>query len=100
MKRIVTVVVLVVLAAIAGIVARSSSKGEMRQLVSQKSGDVRENVRQSYELAPGARVELIGLNGSVNVETSDSKTAEVSIERTASSQEALDRRRVLIESNP
>jgi DUF4097 and DUF4098 domain-containing protein YvlB len=99
MKRIVIAVVLVALAGIAGMIARSSSKAELKGLVSHNAGDVRENIRQSYELAPGALVELMGLNGSVNVETSDTKTAEVSIERIAASQESLDRRRITIEAS-
>jgi hypothetical protein len=104
MKRIILVVVLVILAGIAGIVARSSSRvtvAELRGLVSHhhNAGDVRDDIRQTYELSPGARVELVGLNGSVRIETSDTKTAEVYIERTASSQEALDCRKVYIEAD-
>ena len=99
MKRIIVAVVLVALAGIAGIVARSHSKSEFKEFVSHNVGDVKENIRQSYELAPGAQVELLGLNGSVTIETSDSKTAEVAIERTADSQESLDRRRVTIEAS-
>jgi hypothetical protein len=105
MKRLVILIVLVVLAAIAGVVVRSSSsKGgtvaEIRELVSHQATDeVREEVRQSYELAPGARVELAGINGSVKIETSDTKTAEVYIERTASSQEALNRRKIEIQAD-
>jgi hypothetical protein len=101
MKRIVIFVVLVLVAGVAGVVVRSSSRGtvaELRELVSHHSAnDVREEIRQSYELSPGARVELTGLNGAVKIETSDTKTAEVFIERTAPSQEALDRRKVMIE---
>ncbi len=105
MKRLVILIVLVVLAAIAGIVVRSSSSkdgtvAEIRELVShQASDDVREEVRQSYELAPGARVEVGGINGSVKIETSDTRTAEVYIERTASSAEALKRRQVNIQAD-
>ncbi len=98
MKRIIVVVILVGLAGIAGIIARSASKGEFREFVSHNAADVKENIHQSFELAPGAQVELLGLNGSVNIETSDTKTADVSIERMAGSQESLDRRRVLIEA--
>jgi hypothetical protein len=95
MKRIVILIVLVTIAGVAGVVVRSSkcSVGEIRSLVSHNNaGDVREEIRQNYELSPGARVELAGLNGAVKIETSDSKTAEVFIERTASTQESLDRR--------
>jgi hypothetical protein len=102
MKRIVILILLVVLAGIAGIVARSSSKGavaaELRSLVSHnKASDVREEIRQTYELLPGARVELTGLNGPVKIETTNTKTAEVYIERTASCQEDLDRRKIVVE---
>lgn len=104
MKRLIILIVLVALAAIAGVVVRSSSgKGtvaEIRELVSHQAADeVREEVRQNYELAPGARVELGGINGSVTIETSDTRTAEVYIQRTASSQEALSRRRIEIQAD-
>jgi hypothetical protein len=105
MKRIVILVVLVALAGIAGVVVRSSSsKGgtvaELRELVSHNTGDdVRDQIQQKYELAPGARVEVSGINGPVKIETADTKIAEVYIERTASCQEALDRRKVNIEAD-
>ena len=100
MKRIVILILLVVLAGLAGVVVRSSSGREIRGLVAQcASGDVRDEIRQTYELAPGARVDVGGINGPVKIETSDTKTAEVYIERTASSQEALDRRKINIEAD-
>jgi hypothetical protein len=102
MKRIVLFVVLVLLAGVAGVVVRSASRGtvaEIRELVTHHNTDVREQIRQSYDLSPGARVELSGLNGAVNIETSETNKAEVLIERTASSQEALDRRKVVIEAD-
>jgi hypothetical protein len=97
-------VILIVLVAIAGVagIVRSSvgSVAELRQLASHKNtADVRQEIRQTYELAPGARVELSGLNGAVKIETSDTKTAEIYIERTASTQEAMDRRKVTIEAD-
>jgi hypothetical protein len=103
MKRLVIFIVLVILAGFAGVVVRSSSGGtmsELRGLVSHHdANEVRQEIRQNYELSPGARVELIGLNGAVKIETSDTKTAEVYIERTASSQDAMDRRKVAVEVN-
>jgi Flp pilus assembly protein CpaB len=58
MKRIVILVLLVVLAGIAGVVVRSSSGSEtvaeIRGLVTQEAaGDVRDQIRQSFELTPG-----------------------------------------------
>jgi len=100
MKRILILIALVALAAIAGVVARSASRPDLSGLVSHSNAsDVREEIRQTYELSPGARVELVGLNGPVKIETSDTKTAEVHIERTASTQEAMDRRKVTIEAD-
>jgi hypothetical protein len=101
MKRIVILLLLVAIAAVAGVVRSSvGSVAELRGLVSHRNAaDVRQDIRRTFELAPGARVELVGLNGSVKIETSDSKTAEVYIERTASSQEAMDCRKITIEAN-
>lgn len=101
MKRILILVVLVVLAGIAGVVARSSStRNELRELVTSynEQGEVRKEIREKYELAPGAQVELAGLNGSVKIETSDTRTAEVYIERTASNEDAMNRRQINIEA--
>jgi len=99
MKRILILIVLVGLAAVAGVVVRSSA--ELRGLVSHRHSvsDVSQRIHETYELAPGARVDLSGLNGPVNIETSDTRTAEVSIERTAPSQEALDNRKVMVEAD-
>ncbi len=101
MKRILILVLLVAIAAVAGAVRSSvGSVSEFRELVShQNTGAVRQEIRETYELSPGARVELSGLNGSVKIETSDTRTAEVYIERTASSQEAMDRRKVTVEAD-
>ena len=102
MKRIVILVVLVLVAGLAGGGVRSSrgTCAELRELVTHNNAsDVRQEIRQSYELTPGARVELSGLNGAVNIETSDSNKAEVFIERTAATQEALDRRKVMIDAD-
>jgi hypothetical protein len=90
MKRIVILVVLVAIAGVAGVVRLQSGQcSELRGLVSHhNTSDVRQEIRETYQLSPGARVELAGLNGAVKIETSDSKTAELYIERTASSQEA------------
>jgi DUF4097 and DUF4098 domain-containing protein YvlB len=99
MKRIVIVVLLVALAAVAGIVARSAStRAELRELVShEEQSDVRKEIREKYELAPGAQVELFGLNGTVKIETADTRTADVYIERMGS-EEALKRRQINVEA--
>lgn len=104
MKRIILVVLLVSIAAAAGIVRSYSKTGhsisELPRVISGESeskGDVRDEIRKSYELSAGAKVEVEGINGAVTIETSDTHTAEIYIERTAKSAEAMQRRKIVIE---
>ena len=100
MKRILILVALVLIACIAGIVRSHSKSGDFDHLVSRNATDqVREEMRQTYQLAPGASVELSNINGAIKIETSDSKSAEVFVERIGVSQEALGRRKVTIEAD-
>ncbi len=108
MKRVILVVMLIAIAGVAGIVRshshaiRVTSVSELPQIISGESdqgGEAREEIRKSYELSPGARVEVSGINGAVKIETSENKTAEVYIERTAKSREALGRRNITIQNS-
>ena len=106
MKRIIIVVLLVGIAAVAGIVRSYSKAGhsisEIPRAIggeSQSQGDVREEIRKNFDLSPGARVEVAGINGAVKVETADTKTAELYVERIGKSPEALARRKIVIESS-
>jgi hypothetical protein len=96
-KRLIIVTLLVAIAAIAGMVR--AHKGAGLSDFKNATGQTREEKRESYELAPGARVEVFNINGSVNIETSDSKIADIYIERSGPSAESLNRRRVDIEYN-
>ncbi len=105
MKKIIVVVLLVGIAGIAGIVrSRTHSTGGIRnwsQVIDgdkSSGGELREEIRKSFELSPGARVEVAGINGGVKIETSDSRTAEVYVERFGNSQEVLSRRKVTIDA--
>lgn len=104
MKKIILVVLLVGIAGIAGIVrSHSNPIRSLNRLPSvihgdEQSADVREEIRKSYELAEGARVEVSGINGPVKIETADVKTADVFVERIGASQEALNRRKVTIDA--
>lgn len=106
MKRIILVILLVGIAAIAGIAVRSHSRGDragwspVAYSDKQSAADVREEIRKSYELSPGARVEVSDINGWVKIETSDIKTADIYIERTGGSQEILNRRKIIIDHTP
>jgi len=100
MKRVAIVVILVIGAATLGL---WRSHGGMRQGLSRVvgasdgQGDAREEIRKSFELQPGARVEVQGINGKVDIQTSDTKTAEVYVLRTASSKDSLNLREVTVE---
>jgi hypothetical protein len=72
----------------------------------QKSGDdsgdrdlpERDEFRQSYQLSPGAKVEVRGINGAVDVETGPGTTAEVNIVRSARTREDLNYRKIIVEA--
>ena len=102
MKRIIVVVLLVGIAGIAGVVRSYTNSGHSLRAwphsvkAQSSSGDVRDEIRKTVELSPGARVNVSGINGAVTIETSDTRTAEIYIERTAESQEALNRRKIII----
>jgi len=104
MKKIILVVVLIAIAGVAGLVRSHTKSGRSIKdwplVLSQDpaGASARDEIRKSYELSPGARVEVTGINGAVTIETSDSKTADVYIERTGASQEALNRRKIIIEN--
>jgi len=101
MRRVLIVVVLIVAAAVLGL---WRSHGGVRQGLSKvvgESGDdsrvTGDETRKSFELKPGARVEVQGINGKVEITTSDTKTAEVYVQRTADSPHSLGRREMIIE---
>jgi hypothetical protein len=56
-----------------------------------------DETRKSFELKPGDRVTVQGINGTVEIQTSDTKTAEVVVKRTADSPSSLRRREIIIE---
>jgi len=104
MKKIILVVLLLVIAGIAGVVrSHTRISGQVWPLAmkvnTQTSGNVRDEIRKTVELNAGARVEVSGINGWVKIETSDSKTADILIERFGESQEVLNRRKIVIDSN-
>jgi hypothetical protein len=103
MKKIILVILLLTIAGIAGVVrshTKSTGRGWQLSFNADKhsAGNVREEIRKTYDLAAGARVEVSGINGWVKIETSDRNTADVYIERTGESQEALNRRKITIEN--
>lgn len=63
-------------------------------------GEGHEEIHESFALTPGAEVEVRGINGSVEITTADTATAEVHIVRTARAKSELDNQRVYIEHEP
>src|SRR5713226_7847604 len=102
MRRVLIVVVLIVAAACLGL---WRTNGGVRQGMSRAVGmstDDAEGVtgdeaRKRFELKSGERVAVQGINGTVDIQTSDTKTAEVFVKRTADSPSALRRRELIIE---
>ena len=60
----------------------------------------REEINKTYELSPGARVELSVISGSVDVETTNGNTAEVHIVRMGETRADLDCYTIGIEHTP
>lgn len=54
-------------------------------------------VNDSYALNPGARVEVAGINGPVEIVTTDGNVAEIHVENNVSDARDLDRRKIVIE---
>jgi hypothetical protein len=102
MKRVLIVVILVVGAASLGLWrSHGGVRAGLSKAVGMSDGDsqgeARDEVRKSFVLQPGARLEVEGINGKVDIQTSDTKTAEVYLLRTGKNSESLSRRQVTIE---
>jgi hypothetical protein len=101
MKRVLIVVVLVVAAASLGLWRSNGGRQGLSRIVgasSDNSGGVTgDETRKTFELKPGARVEVQGINGNVEIQTSDTKTAEVYVRRTGDSPSSLRRREMIVE---
>lgn len=93
--RIFIVILLVAAAAFAG-----RQVNRMKNAGTNAGGGTRDEIRRSFRLAQGARVEVRHINGSVEIETAESDTAEVHVVSTADNPEDLESRRVIIEDSP
>ena len=105
MKRLILAVLLIVIAAVVGVMRSGKGVSRLSELPEAVAGesasvaDAREEIRKSYELNAGAHVLVTGINGPVNIETADVKTAEVYIERIGKSQATLDRRKIVVDGS-
>ncbi len=57
----------------------------------------KEEIKQTYQLASGAQVDVSGINGTVDIETANGNTAEVHIIRSARTKEDLQYHKIIIE---
>lgn len=90
--RIFVAVILIAVAALAG--------RWVNRAMSPRGTATREETRQSFRLDAGAHVEVGSINGTVEVKTGETDTAEVHIVRTAESADALEYNRVNVECSP
>lgn len=80
---------------ILGAMAAAPGPSRTRVLASE-----REEINKTFELSPGARVEVSSISGPVTVEVGNSSTAEVHIVRSARSQAELDCVPMTVEGSP
>jgi len=105
MKRVLIVVLLVVCAAVVGLWrSHGGVRAGFNRVIngaadpgSQPASS--DETRKSFELKPGERVWVQGFNGRVEIQTSDTKTAEVYVKRTGDDANSLQRRELVIEQN-
>src|SRR5215471_19856913 len=76
------------------------SGASQRRDVDDQSYPAREDINKTYELAPGSRVELSVVSGSVDVETTNGSVAEVHIVRMGETRKDLDCYTIDIEDTP
>ncbi len=103
MKKVLIVVVLIVAAAVLGLWRSNGGvRAGLNRVVNagnedKSPGVTGDETRKTFDLKPGARVEVQGINGFVEVQTSDTKTAEVFVRRTGNNSSALRRKEMIVE---
>jgi hypothetical protein len=103
MKRVIIVVVLIVGAAVLGLWRSHGGVREgfnriVRAADEKSPGGSSDEIRKTFELKPGALVEIQGINGRVDLQTSsDGTKAEVYVRRTGDDPSSLTRREMIVE---
>jgi hypothetical protein len=96
MKKNLATLLLVTLVSLA-LASQALSASAQRQEAEDRDFSERDEIKQTYELSPGARVEVRGINGLVDIETTGGSTADVHIVRSARTREELNYRRIIVE---
>jgi hypothetical protein len=105
MKRVLIVVALLVIAAVLGLWRSHGGVRAGLNRVVNGAGDSAsqaasgDEIRKTFELRPGERVWIQGINGRVEIQTSDTTTAEVYVKRTGDNANSLQRRQMIVEQN-
>lgn len=102
MKKILIVVALIIVAAVLGLWRSQGGVRESFNRVVRASGDnspgvTGDETRKTFDLKPGAVVQVQGINGRIDIQTSDTKTAEVYVRRTGNNPSSLRRREMIVE---
>ena len=79
------------------VAGESAAGGGATGVVAEEGGATVQRINESYRLAPGARVEVRGINGPVEITTAEGDTAEVQIESRADDAKALERAKIRVE---
>lgn len=105
MKRILIVVVLLIGAAALGLWrSHGGVRAGLNRVVNgpvdpSQQAATSDEIRKTFELKPGERVWIQGINGRVEIQTSNTKTAEVYVKRTADTADSLHHRQMIVEQN-
>jgi hypothetical protein len=78
----------------------SSSSSSSSQSSDREDLPEKDEFHQSYQLLGGAKVEVRGINGAVDIETAAGSAAEVNIIRSARTRDDLEFRKVIVEPTP
>jgi len=108
----VKIIVVLIAASLAWLVGRGGGRVNSRAELGSHGGSTpaeqaaaaaagSDEMRQTFKLlAPGAPVEVRGINGPVRIEAVDSDTAEVHIKREARDRSDFERHKIIIENTP
>ena len=75
----------------------SEAGGGAAGVIAEEGGAAVQRINESYRLAPGARVEVRGINGPVEIATAEGDKAEVQTEARADDAKSLERNRIRVD---
>ncbi|HYX26950.1 MAG TPA: hypothetical protein VE863_00180 [Pyrinomonadaceae bacterium] len=105
MKRVLIVVALIICAAVLGLWRSHGGVRAGLSRVVNGPGDATtqaaatDEIRKTFDLKAGEKVWIQGINGRVEIQTSDTKTGEVYVKRTGDTADSLQRRQMIVEQN-